>query len=100
MNHYPGSIQKYYTYNVSIEIMISFNQLMYHVDENNETVKLIVTLSNPSSADITVQVFSNDITATSKLILCHTFHHIHSYICGCIYTLHNNVSCTQMCFTD
>jgi len=63
-------IQKYNTYNVSIEIMISFNQLIYHVDENSETVELIVTLSNPSSADITVQVVSNDITATSKFILC------------------------------
>jgi len=60
--------------------MISFDELIYHVDESNGTVELMITLSNPSSANITVQVVSNDITATSKfihksIILCSTLHY-------------------------
>jgi len=69
-----GEYYIYYTYNIMylpcyfIAIMISFDELIYHVDESNGTVELMVTLSIPSSADITVQVVSNDITATSKFI--------------------------------
>ena len=47
-------------------ITISFNELIYFVNESNETVELLVILSNPSATDITVHTMSNNVTAISK----------------------------------
>ena len=53
-------------YDHYIAITISFNQSTYHVNENDMTVEIVAILSNPSSTDITVEVTSNDTTATSE----------------------------------
>ena len=39
---------------------------MYYVNENDGPAQPVLVLSNPSSTDITVQVRSNDITATGE----------------------------------
>ena len=51
---------------VLVAVTISFDQLIYFVDEDNGTVELMAILSNPSIADITVQIMSSDVTAISK----------------------------------
>ena len=43
-----------------------FNQSMYNVDEDNGPAQLVLVLSNPSSSDITVQVITEDGSATGK----------------------------------
>jgi len=43
-----------------------FGESKYRVDEDDGPAKPVLVLSNPSSFDITVQVTSNDITATGK----------------------------------
>jgi len=45
---------------------VSFSQSTYSVDEDDGPVQPVLVLSNPSSTDITVQVGSNDITATGE----------------------------------
>ena len=45
---------------------MSFNQSTYSVDEDDGPAQPVLVLSNPSSTDITVQVRSNDITATGE----------------------------------
>jgi len=49
-----------------IAITVSFNQSTYSVDEDDRPAQPVLVLSNPSSSDITVQVFSTDGTATGK----------------------------------
>ena len=51
---------------------VSFEQLAYIADEDDEKVEPVLALSNPSSFDITVQVFSTNGSATGKqlTILC------------------------------
>jgi len=81
-----------------IEIIISFGQLMYSIDESNGTVELMITLSNPSSADITVQVVSNDITATSKFksVSCNgASYHTLAYTYACMHTCTHPPTHTQ-----
>ena len=39
---------------------------MYYVNENDGPAQPVLVLSNPSSTDITVQVRSNNITATGE----------------------------------
>ena len=51
---------------VDTAIAISFSQWTYSVDEDDGPAQPVLVLSNPSSTDITVQVRSNDITATGK----------------------------------
>ena len=43
-----------------------FNQSMYNVDEDNGPAQLVLVLSNPSSSDITVQVVTEDGSATGE----------------------------------
>ena len=43
-----------------------FNQSMYNVDEDDGLAQLILVLSNPSSSDITVQVVTEDGSATGE----------------------------------
>ena len=51
---------------IFVAVAISFDPLTYFVNENNGTVELIAILSNPSIADITVQIMSSDVAAISK----------------------------------
>ena len=43
-----------------------FNQSIYIVDEDTGPAQLTLVLSNPSSSDITVQVVTEDETATGE----------------------------------
>ena len=45
---------------------VNFSQSTYSVDEDDGPAQLVLVLSNPSSTDITVEVTSNDITATGE----------------------------------
>ena len=47
-------------------ITIKFNQPTYSVNEDVGTIKPVLVLSNPSSTDITVQVFITDGSATGE----------------------------------
>ena len=49
-----------------IVVTISFNQTMYRANESDRAVEIMVSLSNPSMTDITVQIVSSDITAISE----------------------------------
>ena len=49
-----------------------FNQSMYNVDEDDGPAQLILVLSNPSSSDITVQVITEDGSATGEYYNCVT----------------------------
>ena len=46
---------------------MKFNQPVYNVNEDDELVQPKLILSNPSSADITVQVNDERVIATGKL---------------------------------
>ena len=59
--------KKYFT--LYIVATLDFDQSVYSVDENNGVVQVTVVLSNPSSSDITVQVFTTDGSATGNLTL-------------------------------
>ena len=45
---------------------VSFENLNYTADEDDEIVEPVLVLSNPLSSVITVQVFSTDGSATGK----------------------------------
>ena len=45
---------------------IDFNQSKYNVDEDDGPAQPVLVLSNPSSTDITISVFSTDGSATGK----------------------------------
>ena len=47
-------------------IMINFSQSSYSVNEDDGVVQPELILSNPSSYLFTIQVMSNNITASSK----------------------------------
>lgn len=50
-----------------IDATVSFNQSMYSVDEDDGEIQVVLVLSNPSTADIIVQVVDNSSTAIGKL---------------------------------
>ena len=45
---------------------INFTQSTYSVDEDDGPAQPVLVLSNPSSADVTISVFSTDGSATGK----------------------------------
>jgi len=47
-------------------IEINFNQPTYSVDEDNGVVEIQLIFSNPSSIDMTIDINSEEINATSK----------------------------------
>ena len=49
-----------------LAITVSFEQSMYSVNEKAESAQPVLVLSNPSSTDITVQVFNTDGSATGE----------------------------------
>ena len=54
-----------YIYNY-VEVFVSFDQSTYRVNQHDRLVQPVLNLSIPSSIDITVRVFSIDVTATGK----------------------------------
>ena len=54
---------------------VNFSQSVYNIDEDKDQVKVMLLLSNPSTADIMVTVLSNDGSATGKNKCFH-----HSYV--------------------
>ena len=46
--------------------VVTIDQSTYSVDEDDGPAQPVLVLSNPSSTDVTVQVESNDITATGE----------------------------------
>ena len=52
-----------------VDAIVSFNQSMYNVDEDEGEIQVVLVLSNPSSADIIVQVVDNSSTALGKLTI-------------------------------
>ena len=49
-----------------LAITVMFSQKMYSVNENAGPVQPLLVLSNPSSTDITVEVFNTDGSATGE----------------------------------
>ena len=49
-----------------VVITVTFSQSTYSYDEDAGPAQHVLVLSNPSSTDITVQVFSTDGTATGE----------------------------------
>ena len=47
-------------------ITVNFDQTVYNVDEDDGSAQPVLVLSNPSSTDITVVVFSTDGSATGE----------------------------------
>ena len=50
-------------------IIVAFEQSAYSVNEELSTVQTVLTLSNPSATDITVQVISTDLSTSGKNII-------------------------------
>ena len=62
------SCYEYYSH-CNIVPIINFNQSWqstYNVDEDDGSAQPVLVLSNPSSTDITISVFSTDGSATGK----------------------------------
>ena len=47
-------------------ITVMFSQSAYTVNENDEPAQAVLSLSNPSSTDITVEVYNTDGSATGE----------------------------------
>ena len=47
---------------------MTFSQSLYSIDEDKGPVQLVLILSNPSTTDTIVTVFSYDGSATGKII--------------------------------
>lgn len=65
---------------IIVAVAVSFDQLTYFANEDNGTVELMAILSNPSIADITVQIVSSDVTAISKCVSTLHLSHFIAYI--------------------
>ena len=52
---------------IFVAITITFEQSAYSVYEELITVRPVLTFSNPSATDITVQVISSDVTTSGNL---------------------------------
>ena len=53
-------------FSLRLATTVMFNQSMYNVDEDAGSVQLVLVLGNPSSSDITVQVITEDGSATGE----------------------------------
>ena len=51
---------------VNVVVAIRFNQSRYNVDEDNVPTQLVLVLTSPPSANITVEVFCIGGTATGE----------------------------------
>ena len=59
--------------------LVSFNQSTHNVDENDGPAQPVLVLSNPSSTDIIISVFSTDGSATGKYAFIFNPLKIHVY---------------------
>ena len=51
---------------VLLVVIITFDELTYNVDERSGMVQVALVLSNPLSSDLTVEVTTNDVTASGR----------------------------------
>ena len=49
-----------------LDVLTMFSQMTYNVSEASGVAKFILSLSEPSSTDITVEVFNTDGSATGE----------------------------------
>ena len=56
-------------YTNSVAPTVSFGQASYTVGESDESVEPLLVLSNPSSTDVTVQVYTSDGSATGIILI-------------------------------
>ena len=69
----------YYSYSILkcsrllIADTISFNQSVYDADEENKLIQIVLVLTNPLPNNTVIQVISNNINATGRLISMCTF---------------------------
>ena len=49
-----------------VDIMVSFSQSKYNTSEDAGPAQPVLVLSNPSSTDITIEMFNTDETATGE----------------------------------
>ena len=52
----------------TVAVSVSFNQSTYMINENDGLVQPVLVLNNSVATDITLQVVTNDITATGECI--------------------------------
>ena len=52
----------------TVAVSVSFNQSTYMINENDGLVQPVLVLNNSVATDITLQVITNDITATGEYI--------------------------------
>ena len=50
---------------------VNFSQSTYGIDEDKGPLQLMLILSNPSTTNITIRVFSNDGSATGEKCIIH-----------------------------
>ena len=58
---------------------MNFSQSIYHVDENSMNLMVTLMFTNPSSAEISVNVFSTPINVTSKASVYAIYQYIIMY---------------------
>ena len=51
---------------VLLVVIITFDELTYNVDERSGMAQIALVLSNPLSSDLTIEVTTNDITASGE----------------------------------
>ena len=56
------------SFNFLLEITVQFGHAMYTINENAGVVQVSLTLSNPSSTVVMMQVFNADGSATGKYV--------------------------------
>jgi len=68
MHKLPSLITQHTIWRISfyVDATVTFSGSTYSVDEDDGPAQPVLVLSNPSSTDITVQVRSNEITATGE----------------------------------
>ena len=66
----------------SLAPIVTFDQSTSNVDEDDGPAQPVLVLSNPSSTDITINVFSTDGSATGKNTLCLSATSKHCHYCS------------------
>ena len=70
---------------------MKFNQSTYNVDEDDGPAQPVLVLSNPSSTDITISVFSTDGSATGKDNIINTYSEIATKISKIVHYLQTSL---------
>ena len=69
MQLFISMLHYYEYYFICVDATVSFSHPTYDVNEGNGLVQLILTLTNPSSSVINLQVLNTDGSATGKSII-------------------------------